>query len=927
MLAVSLAAATVARAQQENDVHLSQTIDVGADRIMILEESTASVSVIGSEEADRRGAKNIGNSIIGQGAGLIALQGSGRYASQNPTFYVRGLQTLNGNNTPLFLVDGIEREITSIAPEEVETVSVLKDAAAVALYGYKGANGAILITTKRGKAHLRDISVSYDHLWSAIAHKPCFVDAYTYGMAINEARRNDGLGARYNANELNALRDGTYPYLYPNVNWADETFRDYAMTDKYNVEFRGGSDKFRYYAMLNLISDRGFVNHPSDNDGYSTQDLYSKGNMRMNLDIDLTPTTLVKMNLLGVLAETSRPGSQADLWDMVYTLPAAAFPVKTEAGLWGGAGTWAGTLNPVAQSSGAAYYKNHTRSLLADLTMRQDLSVWLPGLGASARIAYDNISNIYENHSKTYIYGVNLPSWPTGATEPSGTASIYGEDSPMGSSAAVDTYSRRLHFDGGVNYQHTFGKHALYTQLKWDFEHYDPEGVNNTVYRQNIAWWTHYGLKDRYFADIALVESGSSRLAPGTKWSLSPTVSAAWVVSREKYIKDVEWVDLLKLRASAGLINADYLPGDNVWDYYAQQYATSGTMYPFDSGWGSEFGTTSLGKLATPWPGHEKAYKYNVGLDARLLGSLHVAFDLYHQHRTGIWVSAAGKYSDVLGVEAPYENEGIVDSRGLELELNYQRSFGEVTVDLGGALTLTDSKIVEQLEQPRLYKNLVQTGNPLGQIYGLEAIGLFKDEADIAASPTQTFTTVKPGDIKYRDINNDNIIDANDVTAIGNNGSVPEVFGNFYVGAEWKGVGIYALFQGAGGYSGILNTKSMYWPLVGNTTISEHAYNNRWTPENQHAKYPRLSSQSNANNYRNSTLWLADRSFLKLRTVELYYHLPKRVLEATKMARSAKLYVRGIDLLSLDHIEENDPEALGIYPTTRSVAMGLNVTF
>ena len=912
----------------QTDAFLGQAIDVGADKVLTLEESTAAVSVITNRDTDRRSAKNIGNSILGQGLGLISLQGSGRYASQNPTFYIRGLQTLSSStNSPLILVDGIERDVTTITPEEVESVSILKDAAAVALYGYKGANGAILVTTKRGRTGKAVIKVTYDHLFNSIVDKPKFVDAYTYGLAINEARANDGLGARYNQNELNALRDGTYPYLYPNVNWVDETFRDHAMTNKYNVEFRGGAQKFRYYAMLDLISDKGFVKNFDNNDGYSTQDKYVKGNMRMNLDIDLTPTTLVKVNVLGVLSETSRPGSAADLWDMVYTLPAAAFPIKSENGVWAGSNTWSGELNPVAQSTGAAYYKNHTRTLLADVSLKQDLSSWIKGLGASIRVGYDNVANIYEDHSKTYVYSVTLPSWPTTATDPTSTISNYGTESAMGSAASVDTYSRRLHVDGGFHFQRDFGKHSLYTQLKYDYEYEDPEGVNNTVYRQDFTWWTHYGYDKRYYVDLALVESGSSRLAPDTKWNFSPTLSAAWVISNEKFMQNVSWVNFLKLRASAGIINADYLPGDNVWSYYAQQYTTSGTIYPFDSGWNSEFGTTSLGQMATTDPGHEKAYKYNVGIDAKLFGALDITFDLYKQHRTDIWVSAAGKYSTALGMTAPYENAGVVDSKGLELGLDYNKSFGEVALSIGGNLNLMSNEIKEQLEEPRLYSNLVQTGNPVGQIYGLEAIGFFKDETDIANSPTQTFSTVKPGDIKYRDVNDDGVINANDVVAIGNNGTVPGVYYNFHLGAEWRGLGFYAVFQGTGKHTANLNTKSMFWPLIGNTTISQYAYDNRWTTENQDAKFPRLSSQSNSNNYRNSTLWLADRSFLKLRNLEVYYNLPKSLLEKTKIVNGAKVYVRGIDLLCFDHIDENDPEALGIYPVNRSVALGLSVTF
>ena len=896
------------------------------DKELAPEEQTAAVSVIKADKTDRRSAKNIGNSILGEGNGLISLQNGGRYAAQNPTFYVRGLQT-SSNNSPLILVDGIERDITSIAPEEVENVTILKDAAAVALYGYKGTNGAINIITKRGKYESRSIKVTYDHLFNTIANKPKFVDAYTYGMAINEARINDGLSARYSTQELNALRDGTKPYLYPNVNWVDETFRNTAMTNKYNIEFRGGAKKFRYYTMLDLISDKGFVNSPNQNEGYSTQDKYVKGNLRMNLDIDLTETTDVRVNLLGVLQETSRPGSQADLWDMVYTVPAAAFPVKDANGVWGGSDTWAGTSNPVAQSVGAAYYKNHSRTLMFDVTLKQDLGMFVKGLGAQVRVGYDNTSNIYEDHSKTYVYSVNAPSWADGDAEPSVKTATYGKDSEMGTDAKVNTFARRLHFDGGFNYDRTFGKHSIYSQLKWDYEYEDPNGVNNTIYRQNFTWFTHYGYNSRYFVDLALVESGSSRLAPNTKWSFSPTLSAAWVISNEDFMKQASWVNFLKLRASAGIINADYLPGDDVWTYYAQQYATSGGVYPFDSGWNSEFGRTYLGQMATTNPGHEKAYKYNVGIDAKLFGALDVTFDYWMQQRKDIWVSSAGKYSAVLGMDAPYENAGRVDSHGFELGLDYTKNFGAVSFNLGGNLMYTKNKIKEMLEEPRLYDNLIQTGNPYGQIYGLEAIGFFKDEADIAASPAQNFSTVKPGDIKYRDVNGDNIIDANDKVAIGHSTTCPEIYYNFHIGAEWKGLGFYAMFQGTGNYSAILNTKSMYWPLVGNTNISQYAYDNRWTPENQNAKLPRLSSESNANNYQTSTLWLADRSFLKLRNVEVYYNLPKSLLEKTKIVNGAKLYVRGIDLLCFDHIDESDPEAYGINPVNKSVALGLSVTF
>lgn len=890
------------------------------------QETTAAISVIEGETASRRSPKNIGGGVLGHGLGLVSLQSAGRYASQNPTFYVRGLQTLGSANQPLILVDGIERDITSLSAEEVEQVQILKDAAATAIYGYKGVNGVINILTKHGQSETKSIRFSYDHVLQKL-DKPRMVDAYTYASAINEARINDGLSPRYNSRELEAFSSGSYPYLYPNVNWMDETFRDWAHTNRYDLEFRGGSKTFRYFALMNLISDRGFINNSDMNEGYSTQDKYSRGNLRMNFDIDLTPTIFVGVNVSASLAETSRPGSAADLWDIVYTVPSAAFPIADETGTWAGSDTWAGTLNPVAQAQGAAYYRNHTRSLFSDITVRKNLESITPGLSAWIRVGYDNIANIYEDHSRTYVYTVTSPTFPDSG-EPTYTRKSYGAESSMGSDARVNTFARRLHLEGGADYRRTWQNHALHGRLMWDYEYEDPEGINNTLYRQNVVLQTHYGYADRYLADLALVESGSSRLAPGTKWSFSPTASVAWVMSKESWLAENPWIGLLKLRASAGIQNADFLPGDGVWTYYAQQYQTSGTTYPFGSGWTSEFGTTQLGQLATADPSHEVAYKVNAGIDARIKDALDITVDVFGQQRKNIWVDASGKYSSVLGNAAPYENAGRVDSWGIEVGADWTHQFGYVRFNIGGNFNFNRSEIVEQLEEPRLYPNLVQTGHRVGQVYGLKAIGFFADEADIANSPTQNFSSVRPGDIKYADINSDGVIDANDKEAIGYGSIAPEIYYNMHIGAEWKGWSLFMNWQGAGHYSAILNTKSMYYPLVSGTTLSEHYYENRWTPERAaDALYPRLSSQSNANNYQANTVFLADRSYLKLREVELSYDLPERLLDKLKFVSGIRLYARGIDLLSFDHLEVGDPEAYGIYPLSRNLAFGAKLTF
>ena len=925
-----------AAAQQDSigNAFVDQTVDIGANKVFTRAQSTASVSVISNENVNLRSTKNIGNSILGQGNGLVSLQNTGLYSTVNPTFYVRGLQSLSGSS-PLILVDGIERDIDLVSPEEVENVTILKDASAVALYGYKGANGAILVTTKRGKYESNEIKFTYDHVFEFLSNKPKFIDGPTYAAAMNEAYANEGASPRYTNDELAAFQSGQYPDMYPNVDWVDETFRNVSHNNRFNIEFRGGGKKFRYFTLINLLSNKGFVkNFQQDKYSYSTQDKYVKANARANFDIDLTPTTQLKTNLLGVLTESSQPGSQANLWNMVYTVPSVAFPIKNADGMWGGNNTWAGTSNPVAQSSDAAYYRIHKRMLFADLTLNQRLDAWTEGLSLTGRVGYDTYSNIVEDHSKSYVYGM-----PTGITWTSGvpTASSMftsGEDTEMGTGSSTQIWTRRFHFDVGVNYDRLFAdKHYVYSQFKWDYEYSDystgaSAGVNTTVYRQNFSWYTKYVYDNKYIADLALVYSGSSRLAPDTKWSFSPTLSLGWVLSNENFLKDVKWVNFLKMRASAGIINADYLPGDNVWTYFKQAYVMDGVTYKFNSGYDSEFGRTYLGQMATEDPKHEKAYKYNVGIDATLFDGLNIEFDAYLQKRKDIWVDAVGKYTGVLGLTAPFENDGKVKTWGVEIAAEYSKKFGDITVNVGATYNLNKNKIEEQDEEPRQYNNLIQTGNPLSSIYGLKAIGLFQDQADIDNSPTQTFSTVRPGDIKYEDVNDDGKIDANDVTKIGYSAACPEIYYTFHLGAEWKGIGINMMFQGTAHYSALLNTTGYYWGLVNNTSLAQHVYDNRWTPTNPNAEFPRLSANSNANNYQTSDFWLRNRAFLKLRNLEVYYNLPKSLVEKTKFMKSAKIYLHGNDLLCFDHIDEKDAESYGAaMPLTKSVALGLQVTF
>lgn len=918
----------------ENGSELTVVMDYSSEKVnygfglqQTNAESTGAVSTVYAENIDKSSAFSIGNSLYGNVLGLTTMQSTGVVWEQMPSMYIRGLKTLNGNNGILLVVDGLERDnnwqaLKYITPEEVESVSVLRDAAALALYGYRGVNGVVNIVTKRGKYDTREINFSYDHAFNYMTRKPELADAYTYASALNEALTNDGKQVRYSQNELNAFKNGTSPYLYPNVNWWEEVFRDRGASDIATLSFRGGSTKMRYYTMMNLQNNRGFIKNFDTNADYSTQEKYSKANFRTNLDIDLSPKTKMQANIMGILNEFSRPGMGSDnLISKLYQLPSAAFPIRTESGLWGGNTTWGENWNPVALTEGRAYSKGHTRGLYADMSLRQDLSSLTKGLGASVRIGYDNLASYWENHTKGYKYGMaSVASWENGLPI-AGEEITGGKDTEMSGDSKLDWQYRAFNFQMNVDWQRQFGVHSLYSMLLYTYKYDNAKGINNTFYRQNAGWYTHYGFKNRYFADFTLMASASNLLAPDHRWNVSPTVGLAWLISNEKFMQSQNVVDFLKLRASFGMLNTDNIPGNGYWN----ETVGGGNGYPINNNFGGDGGWHE-GRLASVNGTTEKAYKYNAGVDATLFKGLTLTVDGFYERRSDIWVSSDGQNSAVLGASGSYVNAGIVDSWGTEIGANYYKKMGNVELNLGGTFTYNRSKIIEMLEEPATYDYTRSTGNPVGQIFGLQAIGYFVDQADIDNSLPQQFGPVKAGDIKYKDMNGDKVINSDDRVAMGYNSTCPEIYYSFSLGLEWKGLGFSAQFQGVGNYTAILSG-TYYRPLVDNTTISNYVYRNRWTPETPNARFPRLTTETVDNNLQTSSLWLADRSFLKLRNCEVYYKLPSSWLNRF-WVKNAKVYVRGVDLLCFDSIDQLDPEAMNnSYPATRSIHVGLSVGF
>ncbi|MDE6562124.1 MAG: SusC/RagA family TonB-linked outer membrane protein [Muribaculaceae bacterium] len=909
---------------------LSQEYNIGVDLGITRENSTASVSVIKNDAVNERSAKNIENSLIGHGKGLITIPGNGTLYQQNPTFYIRGLQSLSGS-TPLILVDGIERDIDAIDPEEVLEVQLLKDAAATALYGYKGADGVINVITKRGEYNSQHIKVNYEHVFSNLTNKPRFVDGTTYANAMNEALLNEGKDPRYSQQDIAALASGQYPYLYPNVDWVGETFRNHANGDRASVEFSGGGQKFRYFSMVNFMYSDGFIKNANKNEGYSTQDKFMRTNIRINLDVDLFKYTQFKTNIFTSIGEMQSPGNEVSLWALPYQVPALAFPVRNENGLWGGNTTWSGDLNPVAQSSDAAYYKIFDRSLFFNAEVVQDLCMVAKGLKFNVGASYDIQNNITEDHSKKYNFGMSsVTGWDNGVPTTS-YWQIDDQATAMGSGASLRTFGRRLNAWLGFQYDNTFAeKHHLMAQLKYHYDYESPMGINTDIYRHNISLWGQYTFANRYSLGVALAEMGSSRLAPGTKWSFSPNVSLGAVILNNDDLA----FNFLKARASWGIQNLDRLPGDNVWTYYLQSYTISGGGYPWTEKYDGS-GTVTVNQLPMVNPSHERVAKYDIGIDASLFGCLNLTADYFYNRHYDIFVDGAGAYSSLIGFTAPFKNQGKVDNRGVDIEINFNKNFGDWNVMAGGSFLFAKSKIIDMAQEPVAFDNLDRTGDPLGSTYGLIADGLFTSQAEIDASPTQTFSQVRVGDIKYKDINGDNVIDANDFTRIGYNSVCPEIFYTFNLGAEYKGIGLVAHFQGVGNYGCNLTSQGYYWGLINNSSLSQEVYDNRWSPENNvaDALYPRLSSETNDNNYLSSTFWQRDRSYLKLRNIELYYNFDSKLLAKTKFIRNATLFVRGVDLCNIatggkDKLTDRDPEATGIVaPTSRQIAVGVKLTF
>lgn len=822
---------------------------------------------------------------------------------------VRGSNTFSSNN-PLVLIDGIARDINDVSVSEIENVTVLKDATAAAIYGTRGANGVISITTKRGFIGKKEVNVryQYDHLTPFRA--PEMVDAATYAGLYNEALANDGLAPMYSADDIAAFKSGALP----NTDWAGESFNDFASRQVLDMAARGGTDKFRYFTSVVYSNQKDLFKH----NGLSDREDYKLGNLglsaRTNIDVNLYKNTRFSVNIVARLNENRQPfylanENHTDISKLIYGIPASAFPVYSPNGTYASTNFYG--LNPVAIINDSGFKKDIAKVLQTDFRLYQDLGTVLDGLSAEAAISYDTKSVVRDKGSRSYAYEVlNNGVWTS-----------FSEDTPMSfGDEKLSEYSNN-NLEAKLNYNNYFGNTSVDAALVYQQESTSTFGRNKRFHRQSVMATANLVNNHKYLLNAVVNYAGSSVLEEGDQFRVFPAVALGWIASNEDFMSD-SFVNYLKVRASAGVNGSDNFDHD----LFIQNYLGGGRYFFTDNISGS--GGVHEGDLPAIGLNYEMVKKANLGFDLELLDNrLAISSDVFFEHRENILVEADKTVSGVLGVDVNKQIDGIVENKGIEVTTSWNDQKGDFKYGVSGNFSFVRSKIVENNEGFLPHAYLSKIGNSLGADYGLEALGFFADEADIANSPMQMFGTVKPGDIKYKDQNNDNVIDGNDKVILSNSGTTPEIYFGLQLNMEFRNVGFSANIQGVANRSVYTSAQHLFFPLINGANISEYyaSENVHWTEATKAtATLPRLTTVDNPNNFQKNSMWIQDGNFVKLRNVELYYILDGSWLKGN----TAKLFVRGADLLSFDNIKSFDPERVNsYYPSMSSVSVGAKFSF
>jgi len=950
------------------DVTLEEQVNELEETVIVGYGTQRKISNIGAQssmkmEDIKTPSASLTTTLVGRLAGVVAVQRTGEPGKDAADIWIRGISTPN-TSSPLVLVDGVERSFNDIDPEDIESLTTLKDASATAVYGVRGANGVILIKTKPGKVGKPTVSADYYESFTRFTKMVDLADGITYMNAANEAMRNDGIATKYTEDQIRNTIAGKDPYLYPNVDWLKEIFNDWGHNRRVNVNVRGGSEKVAYYASVSYFNETGMTVTDKNIDTYDSKMKYSRYNFTTNLNIDVTPTTKVEIGAQGYLGEGNYPAiSSADLYNAAMSISPVEYPkmffVNGEAFV-PGTSTNNNFNNPYSQATRRGYDNLTKNQIYSNLRVTQDLDMLTKGLKLTAMYAFDVYNEIHVHQDRAEsTYNFLDTSVPYDMNGQPILQRIY-EGSNVLSYKQETSGNKKTYLEASLNYDRTFNDDhrvsALFLFNQQSKLLYPKGTLEDAIpYRMmGIAGRATYSWKDRYFAEFNIGYNGAENFSPKHRFGTFPAFGVGWVVSNEKFWQPLsKAVSFLKIRYTDGKVGNSEV-SDRRFMYLDQMKENGDYGYKF-------------GPNGTKWSGYEtvnmavdliweESRKQDLGIDLKLFNDdLSIVFDLFKERRENILLKREHSIPSFLGynTSAPYGNIGIIENKGFDGTIEYNKRINkDWVIALRGNVTFNKDKWIQGELPEQKYEWMNQYGHNINGVKGYVAEGLFTQteiddmarweslsDANKAITPkpfASQFGTVKAGDIKYKDLNNDGQIDAYDQTYI-SRGDVPTTVYGFGFTVGWKDLSVGMMFQGVAGAERVLNGSSVN-PFNGGGG-SGNLYSNigdRWTEENpdQNAFYPRLSygseTTSNINNFQKSTWWVRNMNFLRLKTLQISYNLPKPWVNKVHL-KNAAVYVMGTNLFTLSRFKLWDPELNtdngASYPNTTSYSVGINFTF
>ena len=950
------------------DVTLEEQVNELEETVIVGYGTQRKISNIGAQssmkmEDIKTPSASLTTTLAGRLAGVVAVQRTGEPGKDAADIWIRGISTPN-TSSPLVLVDGVERSFNDIDPEDIESLTTLKDASATAVYGVRGANGVILIKTKPGKVGKPTVSADYYESFTRFTKMVDLADGITYMNAANEAMRNDGIATKYTEDQIRNTIAGKDPYLYPNVDWLKEIFNDWGHNRRVNVNVRGGSEKVAYYASVSYFNETGMTVTDKNIDTYDSKMKYSRYNFTTNLNIDVTPTTKVEIGAQGYLGEGNYPAiSSADLYNAAMSISPVEYPkmffVNGEAFV-PGTSTNNNFNNPYSQATRRGYDNLTKNQIYSNLRVTQDLDMLTKGLKLTAMYAFDVYNEIHVHQDRAEsTYNFLDTSVPYDMNGQPILQRIY-EGSNVLSYKQETSGNKKTYLEASLNYDRTFNDDhrvsALFLFNQQSKLLYPKGTLEDAIpYRMmGIAGRATYSWKDRYFAEFNIGYNGAENFSPKHRFGTFPAFGVGWVVSNEKFWQPLsKAVSFLKIRYTDGKVGNSEV-SDRRFMYLDQMKENGDYGYKF-------------GPNGTKWSGYEtvnmavdliweESRKQDLGIDLKLFNDdLSIVFDLFKERRENILLKREHSIPSFLGynTSAPYGNIGIIENKGFDGTIEYNKRINkDWVIALRGNVTFNKDKWIQGELPEQKYEWMNQYGHNINGVKGYVAEGLFSQaeiddkarcpslsDANKAITPkpfASQFGTVKAGDIKYKDLNNDGQIDAYDQTYI-SRGDVPTTVYGFGFTVGWKDLSVGMMFQGVAGAERVLNGSSVN-PFNGGGG-SGNLYSNigdRWTEENpdQNAFYPRLSygseTTSNINNFQKSTWWVRNMNFLRLKTLQISYNLPKPWVNKVHL-KNAAVYVMGTNLFTLSRFKLWDPELNtdngASYPNTTSYSVGINFTF